>query len=207
MSSIATSAAASTASAGKIDKMEIFRHNSKNSDGVSLVIPRVFPNWNYYKIKQIFIQCGWGFVERVDVVPVGRIPKGRFKTAFVHMRPGSWNFSDREASEVLAKLSESPQNHVKVVYDTSGPEETGGWFWKVFISSAVRPDEAPKAPPRPMVTITDGSSTPTTVVSPNEVIGYDLSAQSDGEMRFSREDGDSGETGTEIEAFEYENTM
>jgi hypothetical protein len=143
----------------QMTKMEIFAKNSNDKNGVSLVIPRVFPNWNYYKIKNIFIQCGWGYVERVDVVPVGRIPKGRFKTAFVHMRPGSWNFSDKEASDVLRVLSEGPQNHVKVVNDTSGPEETGGWFWKVLISSAIRPDEAPKAVPRPMVTLGDDSST------------------------------------------------
>jgi len=125
-------------------KSENFAHNSNNSNGVSLVVPRVFPNWNYRKIKQVFIKCGWGYVERVDVIPVGRIPKGRFKTAFVHFRPNSWNNRDQQAREVLEKLSKGPENNVQITYDEP-------WYWKVFISSAERPDEAPKAPPRPAI--------------------------------------------------------
>ena len=125
-------------------KSENFAHNSNNSNGVSLVVPRVFPNWNYRKIKEVFIKCGWGYVERVDVIPVGRIPKGRFKTAFVHFRPNSWNNRDQQAQDVLEKLSKGPENNIQITYDEP-------WYWKVFISSAERPDEAPKAPPRPAI--------------------------------------------------------
>ena len=94
-------------------KSENFAHNSNNSNGVSLVVPRVFPNWNYRKIKEVFIKCGWGYVERVDVIPVGRIPKGRFKTAFVHFRPNSWNNRDQQARDVLEKLSKGPDEAPK----------------------------------------------------------------------------------------------
>ena len=128
----------------QMTRAEIFAHNSQNQNGVSFVLPRVFPNWTWKMIKQVFIDCGWGFVERVDVVPAGRIPKGRFKTAFVHFRKGSYNMRDRQAREVLEKLSKGPENFIELTYDEP-------WFWKVYISSAVRPDEAPKPKPRPAV--------------------------------------------------------
>ena len=166
-------------------KSENFAHNSLNSNGISLVVPRVFPNWNYRKIKQVFIQCGWGYVERVDVVPVGRIPKGRFKTAFVHFRPNSWNNRDRQARDVLEKLSQGPQHNVQITYDEP-------WFWKVFISSAERPDEAPKAPPRPAIKL--GEAVALTVDTSvgrhdhmedvaEDSVDYDRSVQNDEEMR------------------------
>ena len=167
-------------------KSENFAHNSQNANGISLVVPRVFPNWNYRKIKKVFIQCGWGFVERVDVVPVGRIAKGRFKTAFVHFRPNSWNNRDRQAREVLDKLSKGPDHNVQITYDEP-------WFWKVFISSAERPDEAPKAPPRPVIKmgeIVTKSLTVDTSVGHHDHedvaedrVDYDRSAQNDEEMR------------------------
>tara|TARA_Y100001970_G_scaffold294316_1_gene450420 strand:+ start:443 stop:781 length:339 start_codon:yes stop_codon:yes gene_type:complete len=62
----------------------------------------------------------------------------------VHFRPNSWNNRDRQARDVLAKLSQGPQHNVQITYDEP-------WFWKVFISSAERPAEAPKAPPRPAI--------------------------------------------------------
>ena len=160
-------------------KAENFAHNSQNNNGISLVLPRVFPNWNHHKIKQVFIQCGWGFVERVDVTPPGRIPKGRFKTAFVHFRPNSWNNRNRTAREVLSKLQQGPKSHVEITYDEP-------WFWKVYISSALKPDEAPKMPERPAVKIDTDASVPAlqqppTVAPP----AYDVSAQFDEEMRSS----------------------
>ena len=203
-----------SAAAPRLTKQEIFARNSINSNGVSLVIPRIFPGCrvnadgvdseargeyrDWMKIKQLIIAQGWGFVERVDVVPAGRIPKGRFKTAFVHFRPGSWN---EEAA--LAKLAENAKNHIKLVYDTTGPEETGGWFWKVYISSALKPDEAPKPAQRPRINVCahERASTPVTLPSEERSSSYDLSAQQDEEMR------DVGENGTELDAFTYENTM
>ena len=185
-----------------------FAHNSQDSNGISLVLPRVFPNWNYRKIKQVFIQCGWGFVERVDVTPPGRIPKGRFKTAFVHFRPNSWNNRNRMAREVLAKLQQGPKSHIELTYDEP-------WFWKVYISSARKPDEAPRMPERPAVKIDAESGAPVLQQAP---AAYDASAQQDGEMRSptpdtteqchstyslcSSSDGEVAE-----ETFDYANTM
>ena len=135
-------------------KAQNFEHNKQNSNGVSIVIPRVWPTWTendypkdwplWRKIKAFFITLGWGFVERVDVTPPGRIPKGRFKTVFVHFRANSWNNRDHMARRVLQTLSKGPSHCVEVTYNEP-------WFWKVFISSAQKTDEPPRAPVRPKV--------------------------------------------------------
>lgn len=143
-SSTTVSSSNKGAAASKSTKAQNFAHNSQDSNGISLVVPRVFPNWNHRKVKRVFISCGWGFVDRVDIVPIGRIPKGRFKTAFIHFRPNSWNNNRAVARSVITRLREGPSSHVEVTYDDP-------WFWKVFISSAKKPDEAPKPPPRPVV--------------------------------------------------------
>ena len=177
-------------------KAENFAHNSQDRNGISLVLPRVFPNWNHRKIKQVFIQCGWGFVERVDVTPVGRIPKGRFKTAFVHFRANSWNTRDRTAREVLKKLQRGPHSHIELTYDEP-------WFWKVYISSARKPDEPPRMPERPAVKID-------THESDSAAAAYDLSAQQDGELRTATTETvvqTPHEDGEVEEKFDYANTM
>jgi len=118
-------------------KEENFEDNSSVTRGVSLRVPRVYPNWKYYDIKKIFIGLNWGFIERVDLVPLGRIPKGRFKTAFVHFRPESWNARNLEAREGLKHMTETSDNFIKV------PNDEDGHYWKVHISSAQRPDGPP----------------------------------------------------------------
>ena len=155
-------------------KTENFARNSQDSTGISLVLPRVFPNWSYRKIKQVFINCGWGFVERVDVIPPGPIPKGRFKTAFVHFRPNSWNNKNNTARNVINKLKKGPEFHIELTYDEP-------WFWKVYISSALKPDEAPRLPERPVVKIHTVETTSTLQLEPAPT--YDLSSQQDEEMR------------------------
>ena len=109
----------------------------------------------------------WGFVERVDVIPCGD-----FKRAYVHFAAGRFNTRSRQAMEALAGMREYTdtqlrlasaktdkdaqaighlskrlkENEVKILYDDP-------WFWKVGISLAVRPDEAPKPKQRTEVTI------------------------------------------------------
>jgi hypothetical protein len=116
-----------------------FKENSDPTHGISLCIPRVFNNIGWRRIKQTFIDLRWGFVERVDVCPMGS-----YKRAFVHFAPGRWNMQDRSASEALAALCAGDE--VKIVYDEP-------WFWKIGISRAAKPDEAPKPKPRPVVQI------------------------------------------------------
>ena len=146
---------------------EILEINSDPERGVSLCIPRVFNNINYRRIKQVFVGLRWGFVERVDVIPCGQ-----FKRAYVHFAPGRWNMRNRQATEALAGVVEYTQikdrlanaqrekdvrgidelskrlteSEVKILYDDP-------WFWKVGISLAVRPNEAPKPKQRIEVSI------------------------------------------------------
>lgn len=113
--------------------------NSNPETGISICIPRVFNNIGWRRIKQTFIDLQWGFVERVDV-----IPKGEYKRAFVHFSPGKWNEKDEEACTVLKALQEG--GTVKIVYDDP-------WFWKISLSRAKKPAEAPKPKSRPTVQI------------------------------------------------------
>ena len=116
----------------KSNRDKIIKDNSDPTKGISLVIPRVFSNVSWRRIRQVFIDLNWGFVERVDIIPV----QGRnFKIAFVHFAPGRWNTRNPEAMEVLDALRNGSQ--VKIIYDEP-------WFWKVSISRAKRPEETSK---------------------------------------------------------------
>ena len=84
--------------------------NSDPADGISLCIPRVFNNIGWRRIKQCFIDLRWGFVERVDVISLGKN-----KRAFVHFAPGKWNTRDPEAMQALQALQNGDE--VKVLYD------------------------------------------------------------------------------------------
>jgi hypothetical protein len=113
--------------------------NSDPADGISLCIPRVFNNIGWRRIKQCFIDLRWGFVERVDVISLGKN-----KRAFVHFAPGKWNTRDPEAMQALQALQNGDE--VKVLYDDP-------WYWKISISNSAKPDEAPKPRARPSTTI------------------------------------------------------
>lgn len=126
------------------------QQNADPAMGVSLCIPRVFNNINWRRIKQVFIDLRWGHVERVDLVP-----KGAFKRAFVHFAPGKWNMRDQEAMKVLAALKAGTE--VKIVYDEP-------WYWKIGLSRAKKPAEAPKPKPRPRVHVGPHAGTPSPAV-------------------------------------------
>jgi hypothetical protein len=113
--------------------------NSDPAEGISLCIPRVFNNIGWRRIKQCFVDLRWGFVERVDVISLGKN-----KRAFVHFAPGKWNTRDQEAMQALQALQNGDE--VKVLYDDP-------WYWKISISNSAKPDEAPKPRPRPSTTI------------------------------------------------------
>ena len=144
------SSSATGSAAHAKQRVDHFAVNSNPDHGISLCIPRVFNNIGWRRIKQTFIDLRWGFVERVDVIPMGS-----FKRAFVHFAPGKWNTSDAEARRALDALRAGDE--VKIVYDEP-------WFWKIGISRAAKPDEAPKPKPRPTVQI-GAVSTPEQKVS------------------------------------------
>ena len=123
----------------------ILHINADPANGISLCIPRVFNNIGWRRIKQIFIDLRWGFVERVDVIKLGK-----HKRAFVHFAPGKWNTRDQEAMDALKALQQGDE--VKILYDDP-------WYWKISISSSARPTEAPKPRERPRTTIQSKDNT------------------------------------------------
>ena len=119
-----------------------------NRIGVSICIPRVFNNINHRRIKSWFIQNlrHWGFVERVDVVPVFKNGTQVHKRAYVHYAVGKFNMKadDGEGGNILQALVDGSQ--IQVVYDDP-------WYWKLSLSKAARPAEAPKRRLGPAVKI------------------------------------------------------
>ena len=174
------SKSANTSSAGSAPakvRKDHFKENCDPAKGVSLCIPRVFNNIGWRRIKQTFIDRRWGFVERVDVIPMGS-----YKRAFVHFAPGRWNEGDRDAAAALDALRAGDE--VKIVYDEP-------WYWKIGISRAEKPDEAPKPKPRPTVQISAVSTpeqkvsakSPPTVRKPARKLKVDTSvAREEGEI-------------------------
>jgi hypothetical protein len=117
---------------------EIRAANSDPNQGVSICIPRVFNNIGWKRIKQVFRDLRWGFIDRVDVIHCGK-----FKRAYIHFAPGKWNMRDSRARGALTSLQNGDE--VKILYDEP-------WFWKISISNSVKPAEHPKPTPRPKVT-------------------------------------------------------
>lgn len=110
-----------------------------NRMGVSICIPRIFNNINYRRIKNWFIQNlrSWGFVERVDVVPVFKDGKQVHKRAFVHYAIGKFNLNadDGSGNKIIDALIGG--DTIQVIYDEP-------WYWKLSLSRSARPDEPPK---------------------------------------------------------------
>jgi hypothetical protein len=115
-----------------------------NSFGVSLCIPHVFANISYKRIFGVFKRLGWGFVDRVDTIQVNPKTGKAYKRAYVHFVPGRFNLRNRAAKEALNHMIEG--NTVQLEYEDNKP-----WFWKVSISHARKPDEAPKPVQPPSV--------------------------------------------------------
>mgnify|MGYP003332724934 CR=1 FL=1 len=135
---MSTTSETKTTTTTTMSREDIRAANSDPNQGVSICIPRVFNNIGWRRIKQIFIDLRWGFIDRVDVILCGK-----FKRAYVHFAPGKWNMRDHRARGALTSLQNGDE--VKVLYDEP-------WFWKISISGSVKPAEAPKPTPRPKVT-------------------------------------------------------
>lgn len=113
--------------------------NSHPDKGVSICVPFIFNNITHWRVKNVFIELGWGYVDRVDIVRTGFS-----KRAYVHFAPGKWNTWNKEATEALAAMKRGDE--VKIVYDAP-------WHWKIGLSRAMKPAEAPKPKPRTVVSI------------------------------------------------------
>lgn len=126
MSAITNQTKSNMSGKSYVEKNEHFDKNSQVENGISLCIPRMFNNIGHRRVKGVFIKQNWGFVERVDVIHYGD-----HKKAFVHFRPGSWNWNVRN-SRVLDQLQRGEQIHLR--YENGKP-----WFWHVGISYVETP--------------------------------------------------------------------
>ena len=126
MSAITNQSKSNMSGKSYVEKNEHFDKNSQVENGISLCIPRIFNNIGHRRVKGVFIKQNWGFVERVDVIHYGD-----HKKAFVHFRPGSWNWNVRN-SQVLDQLQRGEQIHLR--YENGKP-----WFWHVGISYVETP--------------------------------------------------------------------
>jgi len=122
-----------------------------NQMGVSLCIPRVFNNINHRRIKQWFIKNlrGWGFIDRVDLVPVFKQGEQVHKRAYIHFAPGRFNMraDDGNGNNIIDSFIAG--DTIQVVYDDP-------WFWKLSLSRSARPAEAPKPYSNPSISIHRG---------------------------------------------------
>ena len=110
---------------------------ASNNTNPSICIPRVFPNIDWKRVKNVFEELGMGEVERVDMVNKVNDKGQKFKRVFVHFK--KWN-DDPTTRQVKSKLLSG--DSVKVVYDDP-------WFWKVFLSHVPKPTfEKKKTTPR-----------------------------------------------------------
>ncbi len=121
-------------SAKQVSQKNYFQENSNPNNGVSLCVPRVFPNFKWHDVKKAMVETGMGFVERVDLIPVWKDGKVAYKRAYIHFKAKKWNM--RNHRETLTHLQSG--GHVEIMYDEP-------WFWKASISNVKRPAEGPKA--------------------------------------------------------------
>tara|TARA_B100001559_G_C16498156_1_gene621893 strand:+ start:2652 stop:3272 length:621 start_codon:yes stop_codon:yes gene_type:complete len=121
-------------SAKQVSQKNYFQENSNPNNGVSLCIPRVFPNFKWHDVKKAMVETGMGFVERVDLIPVWKDGKVIYKRAYIHFKAKKWNM--RTHRQTLSHLQNG--GHVEIMYDEP-------WFWKASISNVKRPAEGPKA--------------------------------------------------------------
>ena len=121
-------------SAKQTSQQNFFQENSNPNNGISLCVPRVFPNIKWHDVKKAIIETGMGFVERVDLIPVWKDGKVVCKRAYIHFKAGKWNM--RNHRETLVHLQNG--NTLEIMYDEP-------WFWKASISKVKRPAEGPKA--------------------------------------------------------------
>ena len=113
---------------------------ASNNTNPSICIPRVFPNIDWKRVKNVFEELGMGEVERVDMINKVNDKGQKFKRVFVHFK--KWN-DDPTTRQVKSKLLSG--DSVKIVYDDP-------WFWKVFLSHVPKPtfEKKKKTTPRPV---------------------------------------------------------
>lgn len=118
------------------------RFNNKDENGICLFVPKIHPRFDFRSVKGVFIRCGFGFVERVNI-----FRNSYFKSAVIIFRAGSWNNRNQLANEVLTRLQNGES--IRLTPDDEKAEDFPDEFWMVFVNSQDR-NKSTKAP-RPKI--------------------------------------------------------
>ena len=148
-----------------------FDTNSRNENGIVVCIPRVFKNITKERVFACMVNTNWGRIEKVDLI------QGKeFNKAFVHFEPGRFNVDKKFPKMALDRMLKGEQ--VIFTYDVND-KHPEGWFWKIGISTSVRPkfrkskNEQPRTNPRRKITL-DLSGKDTKVIVPQSVTDAEL---------------------------------
>ena len=115
----------------------------KDSDPLSICIPRAFKNTSSQRVFETFRRLNFGFIDGVDVVAKTTENGEDYVRIFVHFT--RWNHSNPDARKFREQIVKGEQ--VNILYDQPKP-----WFWKCSLSRLTRliPREpAEAAPPVP----------------------------------------------------------
>jgi len=85
----------------------------------SLCIPRVFPNIDERRIRNVFETLDMGEIERVDIIKKTTEKGDKFNRVFIHWK--RWNNSDNAVQSRKRLLN---GKEIKIIYDDP-------WFWKI----------------------------------------------------------------------------
>ena len=117
----------------------------KDSDPLSICIPRAFKNTSSQRVFETFRRLNFGYIDGVDVVPKTAENGEDYVRIFVHFT--RWNHSNPDAKKFREQIVKGEQ--VNILYDQPKP-----WFWKCSLSRLTRllpREEVPPVPaPAPM---------------------------------------------------------
>ena len=116
--------------------------NNKVENGICLFVPKIHPRFDFRSVKGVFIRCGFGFIERVNI-----FRNSYFKSAVIIFRAGSWNNRNQISREVLTRLQNGES--IRLTPDDDKAEDFPDEFWMVFVNSQDR-NKSTKAP-RPKI--------------------------------------------------------
>jgi len=85
----------------------------------SLCIPRVFPNIDEHRIREIFDELKMGEIERIDIVKKQTEKGEKFNRVFIH-----WKYWSTGGNADISRERLLNGKEIKIIYDDP-------WFWKV----------------------------------------------------------------------------
>ena len=89
--------------------------NNISKHSPSMCIPRVFPNIDEKRIRQVFNELNLGSIFRIDIVR----KEAKFNRVFIHFN--NWN---NNSNANKARITLLNGKEIKIIYDEP-------WFWKI----------------------------------------------------------------------------